>query len=113
MDVQISWLENLTLIIVLVCISLPRSDFKSLNIGWDSLVRISSLQLLCLVLQLHECENLEFQAWDMITENFDSVSCTQEFQNLSPENLIEIIKYDDLQANEDEVSYTCFFCMNQ
>ena len=40
----------------------------------------------------------------MITENFDAVSMTQEFLSLSPENLIEIIKYDDLQANEDEVS---------
>ena len=60
--------------------------------------------ILSLLLQLHECENLEFQAWDMITDNFDAVSCTQEFLNLSPENLIEIIKYDDLQANEDEAS---------
>ncbi len=61
----------------------------------------TELYLLCL--QAHECENLEFQAWDMITENFDAVSMTQEFLSLSPENLIEIIKYDDLQANEDEV----------
>ena len=67
------------------------------------------MQFLSPVLQLHECENLEFQAWDMITENFDSVSCTQEFLSLSPENLIEIIKYDDLQANEDEVSYHCLY----
>ena len=42
--------------------------------------------------QAHECETLEFHAWDVITENFDMVSSGSEFLDLSWENVIEIIK---------------------
>ena len=45
--------------------------------------------------QAHECEKLEFDAWDWITESFDCVSETAEFLELSADNLIEVIKYDD------------------
>ena len=53
--------------------------------------------------QAHECESLEFHAWDVITENFDAVSSTSEFLELSWENVIDIVKYDDIQATEEEV----------
>lgn len=53
--------------------------------------------------QAHECENLEFKAWELITEHFDSVAICIEFLELSIGNLLEIIKYDDLQATEEEV----------
>ena len=53
--------------------------------------------------QAHECECLEFQAWDWITENFECVSETSEFLELTHENVIEIIKYDDIHASEEEV----------
>lgn len=53
--------------------------------------------------QAHECEFLEFQAWDRIIDSFESVSESAEFLELSAENLIEVIKYDDLHATEEEV----------
>ena len=53
--------------------------------------------------QAHECETLEFHAWDVITENFDAVSSSSEFLDLTWENVIEVIKYDDIQATEEEV----------
>ena len=53
--------------------------------------------------QAHECEKLEFDAWDWITESFDCVSEPAEFLELSADNLIEVIKYDDIHASEDEV----------
>jgi kelch-like protein 6 len=53
--------------------------------------------------QAHECESLEFHAWDVITENFEAVSSTTEFLELTWENVIDIIKYDDIQATEEEV----------
>ena len=53
--------------------------------------------------QLHECETLEFAAWDMITENFSTVSRSTEFLELSANSLVEIIKYDDINATEEQV----------
>lgn len=53
--------------------------------------------------QAHECESLEFHAWDVITENFDAVSSSSEFLELSWEHIIEVIKYDDIQATEEDV----------
>ena len=54
--------------------------------------------------QAHKCDNLADEAWDVIRENFESVADTTEFKDLSVENLVDIIKYDDLQAAEEEVS---------
>ena len=53
--------------------------------------------------QAHECDHLEFQAWDVITEHFEAVAECSEFMDLCSENVIEIIKYDDIQATEEEV----------
>ena len=61
--------------------------------------------------QAHECEKLEFEAWDWITESFDCVSETVEFLELSADNLIEVIKYDDIHATEEEVYEAANRCL--
>jgi len=48
--------------------------------------------------QAHECRELELQAWNVIIENFDAVTDNPEFLDMSAENLLEIIKYDDIQV---------------
>jgi len=48
--------------------------------------------------QAHECRELELQAWNMIIENFDAVADNPEFLDMSAENLLEVIKYDDIQV---------------
>lgn len=48
--------------------------------------------------QAHECRGLELQAWNIIIENFDAVADNPEFLDMSVENLLEIIKYDDIQV---------------
>ncbi|ELU01037.1 hypothetical protein CAPTEDRAFT_167175 [Capitella teleta] len=53
--------------------------------------------------QAHECGDLEFQAWDVITEHFEEVAQCIEFLDLSAEKFVEIIQYDDLQASEEDV----------
>ena len=53
--------------------------------------------------QAHECETLEFKAWDLISEHFESVASCIEYLELSTANLIDVIKYDDLQATEEDV----------
>ena len=53
--------------------------------------------------QAHKCDNLADEAWDVIRENFESVADSGEFRELTVENLVDIIKYDDLQAAEEEV----------
>jgi len=49
--------------------------------------------------QAHECRELELQAWNVIIENFDAVADNPEFLDMTAENLLEIIKYDDIQVN--------------
>ncbi len=53
--------------------------------------------------QAHDCDTLEFQARDVITENFDAVSMSSEFLELNNQNLIEILCYDDILAIEEEM----------
>jgi hypothetical protein len=54
--------------------------------------------------QVHDCGELEFQAWDVITEHFeDVVTENTEFLELSAEKLVEVIQYDDLQASEEDI----------
>ena len=53
--------------------------------------------------QAHECRELELQAWNIIIENFDAVSENPEFLELSADSLLEVIKYDDIQAAEEDV----------
>ena len=73
------------------------ADFMSKKLDTDNCIGIHFFA------QAHECETLEFSAWDVITENFECVSESNEFVELSPENVIEIIKYDDIHASEEEV----------
>ena len=51
----------------------------------------------------HQCKCLEFQAWDLISENFEVVAQNNEFLDLDMGNLVEVIKFDDLQCTEEEV----------
>lgn len=53
--------------------------------------------------QAHECRELELQAWNVIIENFEAVSENPEFLEMSVESLLEVIKYDDIQAIEEDV----------
>jgi len=53
---------------------------------------------LCLYRQAHECRDLELQSWNVIVENFDTVTENPEFLDMSAENLLEVIKYDDIQV---------------
>lgn len=53
--------------------------------------------------QAHECRELELQAWNMIIDSFELVAESPEFFELSAENLLEVIKYDDIQASEEDV----------
>lgn len=55
--------------------------------------------------QAHECRELELQAWNVIIENFDTVADNSEFLDMSAENLLEIIKYDDIQVQTYCISY--------
>ena len=70
------------------------------------------------LLQAHECEFLEFQAWDWITENFEPVSESPEFLDLNSNSLVEIIKYDDIQVGYFNyfslilISYLCAVLLN-
>ena len=48
--------------------------------------------------QAHECRELELQAWNVITENFDAVSENPEFLEMAVDSLLEVIKYDDIQV---------------
>ena len=57
--------------------------------------------------QAHECKELEYQAWEVISENFVNIRFTSEFLELPAERLVEIIRYDDLQASEEEVFEAC------
>jgi len=50
------------------------------------------------LLQAHECRELELQAWNVITENFDAVSENPEFLEMAVDSLLEVIKYDDIQV---------------
>lgn len=50
--------------------------------------------------QAHECRELELQAWNVIIENFDAVADNPEFLDMSAENLLEVIKYDDIQVKK-------------
>lgn len=53
--------------------------------------------------QAHGCRELELQAWNVIVESFEAVTESREFLDLTSDNLLEIIKYDDIQASEEEV----------
>lgn len=57
--------------------------------------------------QAHECKDLEYQAWEVISENFVNIRFTSEFLELPADRLVEIIRYDDLQATEEEVFEAC------
>ena len=53
--------------------------------------------------QAHECNYLEMRAWDFITGKFEVVTQKEEFLDLSFGKLMEIIRCDELECDEEEV----------
>ncbi len=53
--------------------------------------------------QAHECQDLKDDARDVIMESFDEVAENAEFLELSVENLLEVLKFDELQTAEENV----------
>ena len=53
--------------------------------------------------QAHECKFLQEEAKEMVTENFLDVSETTEFLELAPDHLMQILKYDEIRALEEDI----------
>ena len=68
------------------------------NLGVDNCINIY------LFAQAHECKYLEMKAnWDFIAGKFEVVTRKEEFLDLSFGKLMEIIRCDELECDEEEV----------
>lgn len=73
------------------------ADFIERKIDYENCIGIHFFA------QAHGCRDLELQAWNVIIESFEAVTESPEFLELTSDNLLEVIKYDDIQASEEEV----------
>ena len=71
--------------------------FMATNLGVDNCINIY------LFAQAHECKYLEMKAWDLIAGKFEVVTQKEEFLDLSFGKLMEIIRCDELECDEEQV----------
>lgn len=59
--------------------------------------------------QIHSCTDLMEKAWEHIEKNFTAVSRSEEFLNLSLDQIIQIISSDELNVEKEEVIFEAVF----